>query len=235
MTYQNYKKTLSEQYQKSREKRGVTMKQELQESFLLEYGFCKKENFYYYKSFLSDSSFILAVYYDTQRKELEVKVYDSFLKEEYFPFYIKNYSGHFLATLHEEVDHILEDIIQKCSMKKEKIRKILEFAQKKYRSIPNYPWKGDPNYCTLTNSKKKWYALLMKVSPKAIGLEGKQKIYLLNLKHSPEKIPNLIDTDRVFPAYHMNKKHWITVNLSSDISWNAIEELIQESYDLVNS
>ncbi|WP_147368373.1 MmcQ/YjbR family DNA-binding protein, partial [Fusobacterium necrophorum] len=33
----------------------------------------------------------------------------------------------------------------------------------------------------------------------------------------------------------MNKKHWITVNLSSDISWNAIEELIQESYDLVNS
>ena len=101
------------------------MKQELQESFLLEYGFCKKENFYYYKSFLSDSSFILAVYYDTQRKELEVKVYDSFLKEEYFPFYIKNYSGHFLATLHEEVDHCSKKIRKHSKLSLERRSELL--------------------------------------------------------------------------------------------------------------
>lgn len=181
------------------------MRRELQESFLLEYGFCKKEDFYYYKTFLSNSSFFLEIYYHSRKKEFQVKVYDSFLKEEYLPFYIKNYSGHFLLSLHEEVDCILENILAKCSLKEEIISKILDFVQRRYGSTPQYPWKGDPNYCTLSNSKKKWYALLMKVSPKVIGLEGKQKIYLLNLKHSPEKIPNIIDTNKVFPAYLLLK------------------------------
>ncbi|KXA14265.1 MULTISPECIES: MmcQ/YjbR family DNA-binding protein [Fusobacterium] len=40
----------------------------------------------------------------------------------------------------------------------------------------------------------------------------------MNVKHSSEKIKTIIDNVHIFPAYHMNKKHWITISLNSDIS-----------------
>src|SRR3712207_8817647 len=51
---------------------------------------------------------------------------------------------------------------------------ILNFVGQKYGTLPKYPWKGDSNYCTLTNSKNKWYALIMKLSPKVIGLRSEE-------------------------------------------------------------
>jgi predicted DNA-binding protein (MmcQ/YjbR family) len=37
----------------------------------------------------------------------------------------------------------------------------------------------------------------------------------------------------ITPGYHMNKKHWITVLLDSDVPDELIEELVTASYDLV--
>jgi len=37
----------------------------------------------------------------------------------------------------------------------------------------------------------------------------------------------------VHPGYHMNKKHWITVDLESDVSLELIGDWAQLSYDLV--
>ncbi|MFQ7172685.1 MAG: hypothetical protein ACLRQF_11780 [Thomasclavelia ramosa] len=36
---------------------------------------------------------------------------------------------------------------------------------------------------------------------------------MLNVKNTPEKINTLIDRIHYFPAYHMNKKHWIVFYL----------------------
>src|SRR4051812_18983041 len=37
----------------------------------------------------------------------------------------------------------------------------------------------------------------------------------------------------ITPGYHMNKKHWITVVLDSDVPGELIEEIVTASYDLV--
>ncbi len=39
----------------------------------------------------------------------------------------------------------------------------------------------------------------------------------------------------VHPGYHMNKKHWITVDLESDASLELIDDWSRASYDLVVS
>ena len=39
-----------------------------------------------------------------------------------------------------------------------------------------------------------------------------------------------VDNKAVFPAYHMNKKYWITVILSSDVPFEKITALLDESY-----
>lgn len=50
--------------------------------------------------------------------------------------------------------------------------------------------------------------------------------------------PNLAETLRakyesVMPGYHLNKKHWNTIVLSGQLTWQEIQDLIRHSYDLV--
>jgi predicted DNA-binding protein (MmcQ/YjbR family) len=37
----------------------------------------------------------------------------------------------------------------------------------------------------------------------------------------------------VLPGYHLNKRHWNTVALDGSLADQMIEELIEDSYDLV--
>lgn len=39
--------------------------------------------------------------------------------------------------------------------------------------------------------------------------------------------------ESVMPGYHLNKKHWNTIVLSGQLSWDEIKDLIRHSYDLV--
>jgi predicted DNA-binding protein (MmcQ/YjbR family) len=37
----------------------------------------------------------------------------------------------------------------------------------------------------------------------------------------------------IAPGYHMNKRHWITVTLDGSLAQTMVEELIEDSFDLV--
>lgn len=39
--------------------------------------------------------------------------------------------------------------------------------------------------------------------------------------------------ESVMPGYHLNKKHWNTVVLSGQLSWEEVQDLIRHSYNLV--
>jgi predicted DNA-binding protein (MmcQ/YjbR family) len=39
----------------------------------------------------------------------------------------------------------------------------------------------------------------------------------------------------IVPGYHLNKRHWITVTLDSDVTDEQVRQLIEDSYDLVRS
>ena len=38
--------------------------------------------------------------------------------------------------------------------------------------------------------------------------------------------------ESVLPGYHLNKKHWNTILLTGQLSWDEIKDLIRLSYDL---
>ena len=58
----------------------------------------------------------------------------------------------------------------------------------------------------------------------------------VNLKCDPEKAVELREKhDFIKPGWHMNKKHWNTVNLESEISEELFRELVTHSYDLIFS
>ena len=60
--------------------------------------------------------------------------------------------------------------------------------------------------------------------------------HTLNLKCDPEKAIALRETyDAVTPGYHMNKKHWNTIQLTGQVAERLIREWIGESYRLTVS
>jgi predicted DNA-binding protein (MmcQ/YjbR family) len=57
---------------------------------------------------------------------------------------------------------------------------------------------------------------------------------IVNLKAEPDEVPLLIAAHEVIrPGFHMNKRHWITVELSPEADLSLVEELIDDSYDNV--
>lgn len=76
--------------------------------------------------------------------------------------------------------------------------------------------------------------LVLKVAGKIFALADIDDFQSINLKCVPEKALELRETYvGIQPGYHMNKKHWNTVEVNQDVSHATIFELIDHSYDLV--
>lgn len=76
--------------------------------------------------------------------------------------------------------------------------------------------------------------LVFKVAGKMFALTGIEEFNGVNLKCDPEKAVDLREQyPAVQPGFHMNKKHWNTVQLDGSISNELLQEWIQDSYWLV--
>ena len=62
---------------------------------------------------------------------------------------------------------------------------------------------------------------------------GVGKVEVINIKLGREKIQKLLNNKGFYPAYHMNKKDWITIILNDTLKDNDIIALIDEPYGLV--
>jgi len=74
-----------------------------------------------------------------------------------------------------------------------------------------------------------------KVDDKMFALvrENKEPVQL-SLKCDPVLAETLrAKYDTVMVGYHLNKKHWNTIVLTGQLSWDEIKDLIRHSYDLV--
>lgn len=74
-----------------------------------------------------------------------------------------------------------------------------------------------------------------KVNDKMFALiqEGKDPVRI-SLKCDPELSKVLREKyEEVMEGYHLNKKHWNTIILTGQLSWDEIQALIRHSYDLV--
>lgn len=56
----------------------------------------------------------------------------------------------------------------------------------------------------------------------------------VNLKCDPEYALELrADYEGIYPAYHMNKTHWNSVNINQDVPDKLVYELVDHSYKMV--
>ena len=66
-----------------------------------------------------------------------------------------------------------------------------------------------------------------------LGVASKANALILNVKIHPEDKERLVATDGIFEAYHMNKKHWISIALNVCSDDALMKECIYTSYKCV--
>lgn len=77
--------------------------------------------------------------------------------------------------------------------------------------------------------------LVFKVAGKVFALTGLDEInFKVNLKCDPDYAIELREShEEVKPGYHMNKKHWNTVDFEGSLPEELLRSLINHSYELV--
>ena len=87
-------------------------------------------------------------------------------------------------------------------------------------------------WCFRHPDNKKWFALVMRIKKRKLGIDSDEYIDVVNMKCAPEIMDDLYFESGVFPAYHMSKKHWLTLTLDGTCSDETIKWVVKISYDL---
>ncbi len=164
---------------------------------------------------------------------IEIHVYEEPDGEPYLPFNTTA-DGGFVGRIRACVDAQTDQILRDCFVLTDVKAILIDYVQKKYGTVPEAPWDYLKEYHTLnTAGRHKWYGLFMLIPYKYLGVEKEGKIHVLNLKAKSEDIPALIDHIHYFPAYHMNKKYWISILLDRDADIAQLQRLLDNSYAIV--
>ena len=111
----------------------------------------------------------------------------------------------------------------------------LEYCLSTYGTSPDYPFDEDFETAVLRHAdNRKWYAIVMKVSRRKFGIDSDEVIDVVNLKLPAEMFGSFGAADGVYPAYHMNKLHWISV-LLPDAPEEIVRFLLNASYEVTKS
>ena len=201
---------------------------------LLEYGFTKCDDYYSYACNIIDNQMTLS-FRAMENGKLFSEVVDEF-GEEYTLHLNESASGEFVGRVKYEyeskLNELLDFIVEHNYYKGKQANEIINHIQSKYNSRLEFLW-DDDNAIARRDDNKKWYIVFMTISKSKLGLSSKDKAEVINIRLTKEKVSEYIDNISFFPAYHMNKKYWITILLDSVACTDEILKLVDESYGLV--
>lgn len=202
---------------------------------LIDYGFLKNDNKYIYTKKLSNDNFLVNIEI-TDSYKITSKVIDMENNEEYLPVDIKNTTGNFIGKIKDEYENILKNLIINCTtidvFKSNQALAVIKYVKEKYDGKLEFLWEKSNNTIVRHHDTKKWYLALLTISKEKLGLKSSDLVEIIDLKMPPEEIEKLVDNKKIFPGYHMNKKHWITICLDNTMKNQELFKYIDISYNL---
>lgn len=108
---------------------------------------------------------------------------------------------------------------------------IEEYIRNQYGVLPEYPFEEDSLTAVFRHTdNKKWFAIVMRISKRRLNIDSDEEIDVMNVKAEPVVIGSFLMEDGFYPAYHMNKTHWITI--APDAEEEKVKLLIDMSFSL---
>lgn len=123
---------------------------------------------------------------------------------------------------------------------------VKSFIERNFEQVKkDRPWRSDPEFTVFRHkNNRKWFALvffakkrqLLKLKPKDTKLKKEDdpevRIDIINVKVDPEMISDLVKIPGILPAYHMNRRHWVSILLNGTVKEGTIAPLIDMSYEM---
>lgn len=203
-----------------------------QKEKLISYGFEKRDDFFILKKSLNQDFYAQVIF---SEKEFKAEVFETETDEKYFLVDVKTAHGAFVNSIRSMVKDLMNEIAKDCFINADVKSLYIDFLEKELSVKGDYPWEGDNTSAVYRCKKQKWFALVMKIKFKNLGFESEEPVWAVNLKADAKLIPELIDKKSIFPAYHMNKKYWITVVLTSVTDFEKLKKLTLQSRELVEN
>ncbi len=202
---------------------------------LLKYGFAKENKIYLYKTKIYDEQFEMSVI--VENNKMTSKLFDLTNEDEYILVDIKDTAGEFVGKVREEYEKELQNIITKCTIKNifnsEQAKEVIKYVKEKYNDDLEYLWNKFPENAVWRNKiNNKWYGALLVISERKLKIESDEIVNIIDLRYQKDKIKDIIDNEKIFEGYHMNKDNWITIRLDGSIKTEKIFELIDNSYNI---
>ena len=98
---------------------------------------------------------------------------------------------------------------------------------------PDHPFARYPDISVYRHiGNRKWFAVQMTVPKTTLRIKEDSMIDIVNVKCDPEVLRLFHHQPGIYPAYHMNRNHWLTVTLDGRVGDSTIEFLLGISYDL---
>jgi len=200
---------------------------------LADYGFTKSENKWVYAQYFMNGAFKAVVTIDSQKK-ISGTVYEVATADEFLPLRVENMDG-FAGEVRSEYKKILADIRAHCCLVNyfvyPQANRLAQFIYDKYGDGPTFPWDTFDGYGVFKNpDSAKWYALIMNIKKNKLDKKLLGEIEIVNIKLNEDKITELLKRNGFYPAYHMNKKNWITIVLDDTITDELLFDLLEESH-----
>ncbi len=203
---------------------------------LLRFGFVPTDGGFGYATQILDGQFIFSMTV-ARDGELRTDVYDEATGEPYMLYQIPDAQGAFVGSVRAAVAEILQTIAQQCFeteiFKTDGAKNAISYVREIYGCEPEYLWEKFPaNAVWRRRDNRKWFGAILTVSGRKLGLDTDEILEVLDLRMPPKKVREAIDGKKFFPAYHMNKQHWVTVLLSDAKEFGTVADMIDESYTL---
>ena len=117
---------------------------------------------------------------------------------------------------------------------------LIEYIKTTYPAVTDTPFENDFDsvVCRVKHNGK-WFALFMSVPGEKFNyrnalFENNKKLDVVNVKCPVDMNDSFVDYLSVFPAYHMNKTHWVSVVLQK-AEEKTIKILVDMSFNSVSA
>lgn len=204
---------------------------------LIKYGFQKeKEDYVFTKNFMNNT--FKAIIKVNKDNKVQGTVWDLEAECEYTSFRIENITGEFVNKVKEAYQNILKDIRKNCFDKNYFIynqsNEIASLIIKKYNVYPEFLWNKFPSYGVFRSSNtEKWFSIIMNIDKSKIVPSESCEIEILNVKLD-DLTKDYLKQKGIYPAYHLNKKNWVTITLDGTLKNDEIMSLVDISYALAH-
>ncbi len=110
--------------------------------------------------------------------------------------------------------------------------------------VKDCPWENESDFVVYRHGdNRKWFALKFEVSKEQLlrlknddailnGYVDGEMVEVVNVKVDPEMIMDVVREAGFLPAFHMNRKHWVTILLDAEVDAARMKALVEMSYNL---